>query len=142
MKLSIKQIMKIWDDLDEKEQDELITQVNFSGKLSAEDFYNSLVLNIIQDTKGSDSIGDIKRIANRFAVQNTWTMLNKSINLTESNSICDSYLGKTIRKVEPFLLQYMIWRLSFSDDSWILAADVGNGWYKPLTEFNDYKIKG
>ena len=97
------------------------------------------------------------RIAHIFAVKNTWMIwnhYNQKVQISgeyaptkkeieaciKRKPFHDKYLGKQIKYVIGFNLNIRIWQVFFEDDSWILAYDVGNGWYKPLTKFNDLKL--
>lgn len=97
------------------------------------------------------------RLAHIFAVKNTWMIYNhykprnqisgefaptkKEIEvLAKPEPFHDEYMGKKINIVLAFNLNMRMWQVFFEDDSWILTYDVGNGWYEPLTKFNDLKL--
>lgn len=97
------------------------------------------------------------RIAHIFAVKNTWMIwnhYNQKVQLsgeyaptkkeieacTKREPFHDKYLGKQIKFATGFNLNMRMWQVFFEDNSWILTYDVGNGWYEPLTKFNDLKL--
>lgn len=95
-----------------------------------------------------EELNENTRAAHIFAVKNTWLFWNIHKNnktiLTygeEDENIFDTkYKNKEVDYVFSFNLYHRLWRVYFKDKSWIIAFDIGNGWYEPLTDFNDYKI--
>lgn len=95
------------------------------------------------------NLNKVTRESHIFAVKNTrlfWDIHknNKiSFNNNFDTTIFDeTYLGKKVNHVLSFNLTFRLWTVYFDDGSWIIAGDEGNGWYKPLTKFNDYKLLG
>ena len=105
------------------------------------------------------------RLSHKFAVANTWKVWNdtqtriKKSNLDSSENIVtkedikrssvsnedlfgspEGYKGKKVQYEVGFLLTRRLWKVIFTDGSWIIASDYGNGWYKPFTGINNYKI--
>ena len=105
-----------------------------------------------------DNLNSAVRTSHKFAVANTWKVWNdtqiriKKSNLDSSENIVtkedierfsvsnEGYKGKKVRYEIGFLLSRRLWRVVFEDNSWIIASDYGNGWYKPFTGINSYKI--
>ncbi len=108
-------------------------------------------------------LNTVNRESHKFAVANTWGIWNESnsskirdeLNTSEiafnqkdimrlaidaDNLFGNNYKGREVKEAFGFMLGRRIWRVRFHDDSWILAADHGNGWYYPLTDFNSYKL--
>lgn len=93
------------------------------------------------------------RLSHIWAVKNTWWYYNyyrKTLNdkkkdsheqlLAKKDLFTNYYKGKKIKDEFGFLLDERLWKVTFTDGSWIIAFDVGNGWYEPMTDFNSYKI--
>lgn len=101
-----------------------------------------------------ESLGESTvRESHKWAVANTWWYYNyyrKTLSRGKEgipNTIkrvddifSETYRGKKAISESGFLLVERLWRVKFEDDSWVIAYDVGNGWYKPMTDFNSYKI--
>ena len=108
-------------------------------------------------------LNTINRESHKFAVANTWGIWNESnyskiraelntsevvfnqkdvakLSIDADKLFGDYHRGKEVKEAYGFMLGRRIWRVRFKDDSWILAADHGNGWYYPLTDFNSYKL--
>lgn len=108
-------------------------------------------LNLLEDLKVfEENLNVYTRLAHRFAVANTWYYYNfyKKYN---SNGVeakyhrdeayfGNNYKNKKVDFTTGFNLNRRIWQVYFKDNSWLLAFDVGNGWYVPLTNFNSLKI--
>lgn len=114
----------------------------------AEDLYN------VWMNKYLVGFNIISRVAHKWAIANTWWYYNyynrktlikdkdripNTLNLYNGN-FSEDYNGKKVVEVTNFLFIERLWRVKFEDNSWIIAFDAGNGWYKPLTNFNSYKI--
>ncbi len=91
-----------------------------------------------------EELNKIVRISHIFAVKNTWLFWNihkNNIKFNNDENLFDTkYMNKEVDYVFSFNLYHRLWRVYFKDKTWIIAFDVGNGWYEPLTSFNDYKI--
>lgn len=111
------------------------------------------------------SLNDAVRLSHKFAVANTWEFWNntqyeiKKANLNTSENIVtnedikkssykpeelfcslEGYKGKNVQSEIGFLLTRKLWKVTFTDGSWIIAGDRGNGWYQPISNFDSYKI--
>lgn len=88
----------------------------------------------------------VTRLAHIFAVQNTWFFWNLNHGgyenrlFSNEDEFVDEFKGKKVVGVTGFILEYRLWKVEFDDDSWIIASDAGNGWYRPLTKLNSYKL--
>ena len=130
-----------------------LPESRFDRNLSVESLieYNNILKTYVEELNMQT------RIAHRFAVKNTWLIwnhYNQKVQLSgeyaptkkeieacaKQEHFHDKYLGKQIKFVTGFNLNMRIWQVFFEDDSWILTYDVGNGWYEPLTKFNDLKL--
>lgn len=104
------------------------------------------VLNLLKDYE--KKLNEVTRIAHKFAVKNTWLFWNIQKNnikfnpFDSENLFDEEYKGKKVDYVLSFNLYHRLWTVYFKDGSWIIASDVGNGWYAALTDFNSYKLIG
>ena len=108
-------------------------------------------------------LNTVNRESHKFAVANTWGIWNESnsskiraelntsevafnqkdikkLSMDADKLFGDIYKGREVKEAYGFMLGRRIWKVRFQDNSWILAADHGNGWYYPLTNFNSYKL--
>ena len=121
------------------------------------DLYNKLV------NEYEEELNTQTRISHIWAVKNTWWSWDlqtkflqdsypskdnpypkggyaRKLNEDKSLIFCEDYKGKKIKYATGFLLNERLWRVVFEDESWIICEDVGNGWYKAMTDFDSYKI--
>ena len=112
-----------------------------------------------------EALNRSNRISHQFAVTNTWKVWNntqyniRKTNLDSNENIIakedikrssvsqdelfcslEGYKGKEVHYEVGFLLSRRLWRVVFTDGSWLIASNHGNGWYRPFTKLNSYKI--
>ena len=85
------------------------------------------------------------RISHIWAVANTWWYFHhyskedSEISKMDKYLLFNNYKGKNVKYATEFLLIERLWKVVFEDESWLIAFDVGNGWYKAMTDFDSYK---
>ena len=103
------------------------------------------------------------REAHKFAVANTWKVWNdiqanvrrkridtneyvptvediKRSSIPASTLFDTNYKGREVSVTQGFNLYRRLWKVIFEDNSWVIASDLGNGWYSAETNFNSYKL--
>lgn len=91
----------------------------------------------------------ISREAHKYCVANTWKLWNDyQVLLTaddldqqyKSELFTNYYNGMKVSYATGFNLFTRTWKVFLENGSWLLAGDASNGWYRPLTKLNSYKL--
>ena len=89
------------------------------------------------------------RIAHKYCVANTWKLWNDNqvvfnsddlLQPSKSDLFANYYNGMKVSYATGFNLFTRIWKVYLENGSWLLAGDASNGWYRPLTKLNSYKL--
>lgn len=105
----------------------------------------------------NSKFNNAKREANKYAINNArnqWLFYQMKDDLLEDDENIkefyfeDGFENRVFQKIEAFNPFERIVKVSFQDEidcnnfqnlDWILAFDMGGGWYLPMTKFNSYK---
>ena len=91
----------------------------------------------------------VSREAHKYCVANTWKLWNDyQVLLTaddldlpnKSELFFNCYNGMKVSYTTNFNLYAKSWKVYLENGDWLLARDTGNGWYRPLTKLNSYKL--
>ena len=88
-------------------------------------------------------------MAHKYCVANTWKLWNDNqtvfnsddlLQPSKSDLFANYYNGMKVSYTTGFNLFTRTWKVYLENGSWLLADDASNGWYRPLTKLNSYKL--
>ena len=91
----------------------------------------------------------VSREAHKYCVANTWKLWNDYqavltagdlLQPSKSDLFTNYYNGMKVSYATGFNLFTRTWKVYLENGSWLLAGDASNGWYRPLTKLNSYKL--
>lgn len=91
----------------------------------------------------------ISREAHKYCVANTWKLWNDYqavftaddlLQPSKLDLFANYYNGMKVSYATDFNLFTRTWKVYLENGSWLLAGDASNGWYRPLTKLNSYKL--